>query len=138
LEIDPIALGIRTDVASPSFAKQIEALQQAGDVHGLNLLLPTWFRVDPEAVRQWLIPQKDLTAFQPALADIACHLSTSGNSALALKWADLLDDPSLREETFCSILALGRRQGDFNDEELFAADIPPHRLKGILSGAEGD
>ena len=138
MEIDPIALGVRIDVTSSSFANQIEALQQAGDFHGLNLLLPTWFHSDPEAVRQWLILQKDLAVFQPALASIACHLSTSGKSELALQWADLLEDPVLRENTLCSILAFGWRQGDFNKETLSFGGIPPERVGGILCGAEGD
>jgi len=138
IEMDPASLGVRPDVVSPSFARQIEALQQASDLDGVNLLLPRWFQTDPEAVRYWLIQQDDLTPFQPALAAIACHLSTSGSSALALEWADLLDNPALREDTLCTILALGRRQGDFNNDALFATGLPAHRLEAILSGAEGD
>jgi hypothetical protein len=138
VEIDPIALGVRPDSASPPFARQMEALEQSGDLEEVNRILPAWFQADPEAVRHWLAKQNDLIAFQPALADIACKLSTSGSSSLALEWADLLDDPSLREDTLCTILALGRRQGDFNDDSIFAAGLAPYRLEGILSGAEGD
>jgi hypothetical protein len=138
VEIDPIALGIRAETASPSFARQIDALRESGDLRGVNRVLPAWFQADPEAVRQWLAKQNDLATFEPALAAIASHLSTSGNSALALQWVDLLDDPSLREDTLCKILALGRRQGAVNDDTLFATGLPPHRLEGILSGAEGD
>lgn len=119
-------------------AANIASLLTAGDHFTLQLAMLDWFAADPAAAIDWLDRQPSFAVFQPALAQIAKDVASSGYPAQALEWAELLETGPDREQTIFEIYATGRRYRSLSDDQIRAAPFSPEQIAHLLSGAVDD
>lgn len=97
-----------------------------------------WFQRDPAAAREWLASQSTLEDLQPAISYITNHISDNGDIKIALEWAKLLNEGTIREDTIFDIHALALRNGQITFQEIDPDGIPAERFQELRSGAAGD
>lgn len=98
----------------------------------------TWFEHDPTAARDWLASQSNLDDLQPAISYIAQRISENGDLPSAIEWANILTDPTAREDTLFGIQALALRNRQITLDQINPQGLSPERIEELRSGAAGD
>lgn len=98
----------------------------------------TWFQQDPTAARDWLAAQSTLDDLQPAISYIAHRISENGDLPSAIKWANIITDPTTREDTLFGIQALALRNRQIKFDQIHTQGLSPDRIEELRSGAAGD
>lgn len=97
-----------------------------------------WFQLDPTAARNWLAAQSNLDDLQPAISYIAQRISENGDLPSAIEWANILTDPTAREDTLFGIQALALRNRRITLDQINPQGLSPERIEELRSGAAGD
>ena len=138
IAIRPEDLGIKppTTAVDPQ-ALIVQAIAD-NNLPALQSAALSWFQQDPAAARDWLAAQSNLDDLQPAISYIAHHISENGDLPSAIEWANILTDPTTREDTLFGIQALALRNRQITLDQINPQGLSPERLDELRSGAAGD
>jgi len=136
--IRPEDLGVTVPTTPVEPQALIAKAVSENNLPGIQSAALVWFQQDPTAARDWLATQSTFEDLQPAISYIANHISEKGDLKTAIEWANILTDPSVRENTLFDIQALALRNRHITAAEISTDGLSSERVEELLSGAAGD